>query len=120
VGNACAEEAPDDFLTAEAQVLQGAVLYRAGEFDGAISALQRVDGRAGHDAWRLLFLAMAHQRLNQVDKARHLLAAAQRKQGSFHQREAFHWTTNLVLSQEDLNHLSREAHGLVGPQTAPR
>jgi tetratricopeptide (TPR) repeat protein len=56
---------------ADARLL-GAALYRAGKYDAAIEPLERGQSRA----WDHLFLAMAHHRLGQADKAREYLERA--------------------------------------------
>jgi len=59
----------------------GGILYRAGKFDMAVSELKEAmklhGGEGRPEDW--FFLAMAHQRLNQVEEARQALEKAVRQ-----------------------------------------
>src|SRR5262249_6787684 len=49
----------------------GVARYRAGDWEGAVEALEKsMELRAGGDAYDWLFLAMAHQRLDDAVQAR--------------------------------------------------
>jgi WD40 repeat protein/tetratricopeptide (TPR) repeat protein/tRNA A-37 threonylcarbamoyl transferase component Bud32 len=56
----------------------GAALYRAGEFEGAIRRMRETADPQGNvwDAEAMLYLAMAHQRLDHADEARDWLSKA--------------------------------------------
>jgi hypothetical protein len=57
----------------------GAVLYRAGMYDGALTSLTMAEARSGEKvsaAWARLFLAMTHHRLGQPQKAQQALKQA--------------------------------------------
>lgn len=58
--------------------VQGAALYRAGEYEAALRCLEALRGLYHPRPWELCFLAMTHHRLGHVDEARRCLAEAVR------------------------------------------
>jgi tetratricopeptide (TPR) repeat protein len=56
--------------------VHGAALYRAGQYEEALSRFDELDTLIPSKAWDWLFRSMAHARLNQHDKARQCLERA--------------------------------------------
>jgi tetratricopeptide (TPR) repeat protein len=96
----------------------GAVLYRAGDLDGAITKLNESvstsEDKKG-TAWDWFFLAMAHHRLGHIDEARRWLqkavdwieeAEARAPEG---QEDPLSWENRLELKL-----FRREAESLLG------
>jgi tetratricopeptide (TPR) repeat protein len=98
----------------------GAALYRAGRFDAAVAKLEqavKLHGQEG-SVGTLLFLAMAHHRLNQADQAQHYLDKAlaqieRASQGESAERkiEPPSWQTRLRWQL-----LRRETESLIKPR----
>jgi tetratricopeptide (TPR) repeat protein len=96
----------------------GAVLYRAGDYEGAVRRLEEAARAQGKDgtAWDMLFLAMAHQRLGHGPEAKQWLGRAVRwtEQTTAGTGKGGPPTAGLTPGEElELRVLRREAEALV-------
>ncbi len=91
----------------------GVTLYRVGQYAEAVATLEKslAAGKGQSDAFDLFFLAMAHHKLGQADRARASLDRALRWRRE-HPNLPGQWT-------EELNMFQAEAEALLGIRLPP-
>jgi tetratricopeptide (TPR) repeat protein len=92
-------------MLTEMQLILGLARYRAGDWPGALTALQKADDE---DASCRLFLALTHWQLGHKDEARDWY------------RKAVTWMEEKQPNDEGLRRLRAEAEALLGGKKAPQ